>query len=270
MIVRTMALINDITLGQYYPADSFVHRLDPRSKLVASLLAMSAMLLSYEPLLIIMYIIILGAGIGSSRLPMGLVVRNLRPFIWLFLLTMFIHGFFTEGEPLINLPVFNAQVTMEGFEKGLLYSIRLALLIVFAALLTLTTSPIEMTDGLELLLSPAKKIRVPTHELTMMMTLAMRFIPTLLIEADKLKKAQMARGAVFEGNIVQRVRSIIPLLLPLFISSFRRADELALAMDARCYAGGEGRTTYKILRFKSADYFIIFGAALLVPLAIIL
>ncbi len=263
-----MAILQDITLGQYYPADSPVHRLDPRTKLVVSMALMSGLLLTDEVTLTALWGLVTLAVVVLARLPVPLVVRNLRAFGWLFALTMVVHAFFTSGTVWVRLPVVAWTVTSEGLQRGLLYSLRLALLVMIAALLTLTTSPIEITDGLERLMRPLRRLRVPVHELSMMMSLALRFVPTLLEEADRLQKAQVSRGASFEGGLVQRVRSVVPLVVPLFVSSFRRADELALAMDARCYRGGEGRTCYRQLRLGAGDYVALGLAAALLVLAI--
>ncbi len=252
-----MAVLQDITLGQYYPIDSFVHRLDPRVKLAVTLALMTGLLLTQDLVSAVGWGLITIALVLAARLPAGLVLRNLRAFMWLFALTMVVHVFFTAGSPLVQLPLLGWKVTLQGVERGLLYSFRLALLVVLAALLTLTTSPIELTDGLERLLRPLRRLGLPVHELSLMMSLALRFVPTLLEEADRLQKAQVSRGASFEGSVLQRVRSVVPLVVPLFVSAFRRADELALAMDARCYRGGEGRTCYRLLRLKAADYGVL-------------
>ncbi|MDZ7262020.1 MAG: energy-coupling factor transporter transmembrane protein EcfT [candidate division KSB1 bacterium] len=265
-----MTFLNDITLGQYYPADSFVHRLDPRTKLLTCLMGMTCLLLSHNLVFLFSWGILIWVGVKIARLPLALALKNLRPFIWLFTLTFFIHLLFTTGRTIAEVPLVHAQITYEGLMNGLSYTFRLALLIVLAALLTLTTSPIELTDALEKLLSPAKRLGLPVHELVMMMTLALRFIPTLIAEAERIQKAQMSRGATFEGNLIQRVKSIIPLILPLFISAFRRADELALAMDARCYRGGEGRTSFKELKFHRSDYLFLAGATVALGIMIVI
>ncbi|MBN1478850.1 energy-coupling factor transporter transmembrane protein EcfT [candidate division KSB1 bacterium] len=264
-----MAFLTDISLGQYYPGDSFVHRLDPRTKLLSILCFMTALLISFEPIVLIGFSILTLVIIASSQLPLALVLRNVRPFIWLFFLTIFVHVFLTPGRLLYTMPLMSLKITYEGLTLGLIYSVRLVLLILLAALLTLTTSPIELTDALERMLSPLKRFKVPTHEVVMMLTLSLRFIPTLLEEAQRLKNAQVSRGASFEGNVVQRIRSIVPLILPLFISAFRRADDLALAMDSRCYTGGEGRTSFRKLVFKSADYLVLLAVLTSLMLLII-
>ncbi len=256
-----MALFNDITLGHYYAGDSIVHRLDPRTKLIALLVMMTSLLVSFHAALLLVFAVLSLVLVFISRLPFLMVFRNLRPFFWLFLLTLVIHMFWTPGQRWFSVPWTGWTVTLEGVRMGLIYSLRLALLIVYAAMLTLTTSPIELTDALEKLLNPLKKFKVPAHEIVMMLTLSLRFIPTLMEEAERIKKAQLSRGATFEGNLIQRLRNVIPLVLPLFVSAFRRADELALAMDSRCYAGGEGRTSYTRLSFTPTDYVVLMGAA---------
>ena len=252
-----MTMLNDITLGQYYPSDSFIHRLDPRTKIMSLFFLMSGLLISFDPLILLGFICIIMLALASSRLPMALVFKNIRPFIWLFLLTVLVHLFWTRGQVIAHLPLLNIPITREGLYLGVIYSVRLALLIILAALLTLSTSPIELTDALEKLLRPLKRVKAPTHEIVMMLTLSLRFIPTLLDEAQRLKNAQASRGASFDGHIVKRIKSIIPLVIPLFIAAFRRADDLAAAMDSRCYTGGNGRTSFKRLRFQFADYVVL-------------
>lgn len=252
-----MTFINDISLGQYYPVDSFIHRLDPRTKLIAIMLIMTGLLVSFNLVVLFGFLIFSVFVVVLSRIPLKLVFRNLRPFLWLFLITIGVHIFWTSGKVLATVPIINASITREGLLMGLIYTLRLALLVVFAAILTLSTSPIELTDALEKMLAPLKRFHVPTHEIVMMLTLSLRFIPTLMEEAQRLKNAQISRGATFEGSLLRRMRSIIPLVLPLFVSAFRRADELALAMDSRCYAGGEGRTSFKRLKFSVPDYFVL-------------
>ncbi|NOZ62061.1 MAG: energy-coupling factor transporter transmembrane protein EcfT [Calditrichaeota bacterium] len=247
-------MLSDITLGQYYPARSIVHRLDPRTKILATIVIMLATVAAQQLWESGVNLIALIALIRLARLPLGLVFRNLRPFVWLFLLTLGFHCFLTgEGTVIARMPLLGWEITQKGLNSGIIYSVRLAEFVLFAALLTLTTSPIEMTDALDRLLAPLKKIGLPTHEFVLMMTLALRFIPILLEEADRIQKAQMSRGATFEGNLIQRIKSVIPLLIPLFISVFRRADDLALAMDARCYVGGKNRSSYKILKMTRRD-----------------
>jgi energy-coupling factor transport system permease protein len=249
-----MAFFNDISLGHYYPGVSYIHRLDPRTKLIAVFLLMISFLFTYNLLLLLACVFFAAAIVLATNIPISIIMRNLRPFIWLFLLTLIVHLFWTPGGHSWTLPKIGLRMTDTGLAMGLAFSIRLALLIVIAATLTLSTSPVELTDALDKLLSPLQKIRVPIHEIIMMLTLSLRFIPTLMDEVIRIKNAQLSRGASFEGNLVKRFNSIIPLVLPLFISAFRRADELAYAMDSRCYAIGNPRSHYKKLAFSSADY----------------
>ncbi len=257
-------LISDITIGHYFPGESFIHKLDPRTKLISLFLLMSGLLFAYHYVSLVCYFVLTVVLLYVSKLPPRLVLGNLKPFIWLLVLTLLIHVFSTPGTPFYSLPFFHLTITGEGIRLGLVFSMRLALLVVFAALLTLTASPIEITDALEKLLSPLKRLGVPVHELVMMLTLSLRFIPTLLQEAIQLKNAQVSRGARFDGNLIQRARSAIPLVLPLFISAFRRADDLALAMDSRCYAGGSQRTSLKRLKYNQSDYAVLLGSLITV------
>lgn len=255
-------MLNNITLGQYFPGTSFVHKLDPRTKLLATLLFIVAIFVAQRPL---SYGLLCGFTllvILVSRLPFGMVLKSVKP-IWIILvLTLCIHVFTTPGETILYRYSF-ITVTQEGVVMGTKMCLRLILLLLFSSILTFTTSPIVLTDGIECLLRPFKCIGVPAHELAMMMTIALRFIPTLLEETDRIMKAQTARGADFEsGNVVQRIKNMLPLLVPLFISAFRRADDLAIAMEARCYRGGEGRTRMHQLSYASRDY-LAFGAVIL-------
>ncbi len=263
-----MAFFNDITLGQYFPADSFVHRLDPRTKLFAALVTMSGLLLSYNYFILIGMALIFSLAVRSASIPLPVLMRNLRPFLWLFAITWIIHLFWTSGRVLWQIPGTSVSITREGALLGGLYVARLALLIVYAALLTLTTSPIELTDALERISRPLKRWGIPTHELSLMLTLSLRFIPTLLEEAQRIRNAQLSRGAQLTGSLRRRIQGLLPLMVPLFVSAFRRADELALAMDARCYAGGEGRSVYTRLRLGKADYMVMAAALALLLLCI--
>ena len=260
-------MLKDITLGQYVPGDSLLHRLDPRSKILGSMLYIVALFLLKSGLgyaLITAFTILL---VLLSALPPRYVLRGLRPVIFIVLFTVVLNIFLTPGEVVWRLGPFKA--TDQGIRLGVFMGWRLLLLVLTTSLLTLTSSPIALTDGIEHLLRPFTKIGVPAHELAMMMTIALRFIPTLLEETDKIMKAQMARGADFEsGNIIQRARGMIPLLVPLFVSAFRRADELATAMEARCYRGGEGRTRLKELRFMGADFVALTISVLLLALGV--
>ncbi|RPI00148.1 MAG: energy-coupling factor transporter transmembrane protein EcfT [Calditrichaeota bacterium] len=269
MGVNGMPFLNDISLGQYFPLDSFFHRLDPRTKLISVLSLMTGLLVSFRTLPLLLFFVVTIIFIYASRLPLFLVLRNVRPFIWLFLLTLLVHMFLTQGRVILRIPYFDWTITAEGIRLGAVYSCRLFLLIIIAALLTLTTSPVELTDGLERLLKPLKRFKIPVHEIVMMLTLSLRFIPTLLEEAQRIKNAQLSRGVSFEGSLLNRVKNIVPLILPLFFSAFRRADELAMAMDSRCYTGGEGRTSYFSLSFRTADILILFVSLLLIPAALL-
>lgn len=245
-------MLTDITLGQYYPGNSCIHRLDPRTKILAVLFYMVMVFLAASPLSygILIAFIVLGAAL--AKLPAGLLLRSIKPLWIIILLTMVIHFVTDPGEVLWQWKFLT--ITKEGIVLGVKMSLRLVLLLLVSSLMTFTTSPIVLTDGIESLLRPFKKIGVPAHELAMMMTIALRFIPTLLEETDRIMKAQMSRGADFSsGNIMKRAKNMLPILIPLFISSFRRADELALAMEARCYRGGEGRTRMHELAYGKGD-----------------
>ena len=264
-----MSAINDITLGQYIPGDSFLYRLDPRTKLISVVLFMTSLLVSLDPVVLAVFLVLSLLMVFYSGLSLKLLFRNLRPFLWLFALTLFIHIFWTKGQPLVTLAG-KLVITREGIQLGFIYMLRLVLLILFAAVLTITTSPIELTDALDEILSPLKRLKLPVHEIVLMLTLSLRFIPTLLQEAQRIRNAQISRGASFEGSIKKKVQSIIPIILPLFISAFRRADELALAMDARCYSGGEGRTCYQRLAFSGKDFTVMLFSVCILILSVFL
>ncbi len=247
-------MLQNITLGQYFPGNSPIHRLDPRTKILATIVYIIAIFFASTTL---SYGILAGfaaAVILISRLPWLLVLKSLKPIWIIVVLTMLIHMFTAPGEHIVFTWKF-LSVTQEGIDMGLKMAARLILLLLFSSVLTFTTSPIVLTDGIESLLRPFKRVGVPAHELAMMMTIALRFIPTLLEETDRIMKAQMARGADFSsGNLLERMKNMLPLLVPLFISAFRRADELAVAMEARCYRGGEGRTRMHELAYTAGDY----------------
>lgn len=245
-------MLRDITIGQYYSVDSPVHRMDPRFKIIASMMFLISLFLIENMWAYIVVIGFVGLVIKKSKVPVKYVMRGLRPVFMLILFAFLLNIFLTPGEASVSIGFLT--ISMEGVQRAFFMAFRLILLIVGTSLLTLCTSPIELTDGIEYLLNPMKRIGLPAHELAMMMTIALRFIPTLLEETDKIMKAQMARGADFEsGNLMTRAKALIPLLVPLFISAFRRADELAMAMEARCYRGGEGRTRLKVLKYTSLD-----------------
>lgn len=245
-------MLTDITLGQYFPGTSFLHKLDPRAKILGTLIFIVAIffadsLASYG---VVTAFVVLNFAI--SHLPIKLIAKSLKPLWIIIIFTMSIHVFSTPGEVLWQYGILH--ITQEGVYQGCLMTARLVYLIVFSSLLTYTTSPIVLTDGIEHLLNPFKRVGVPAHELAMMMTIALRFIPTLLEETDRIMKAQTARGANFtSGSLWQRGKNMIPLLVPLFVSAFRRAEDLATAMEARCYRGGEGRTRMNALAYTYRD-----------------
>ncbi len=247
-------MLKDITIGQYFPGRSFVHMLDPRVKIVISFLFIVLIFFVKTFIGYGFVFLFLAAIVAVSDIPVKYVVKGIRPLLFIILLTFFLNVFFTSKGTVIWRLGF-LVLTREGLRQGIFMALRLIFLVSGTSLLTLTTSPIALTDGIESLLRPLKAIRFPAHELAMMMTIALRFIPTLLEETDKIMKAQMARGADFEsGNILQRAKALVPLLVPLFISAFRRADELAMAMEARCYRGGDNRTRMKVLKVGKGDY----------------
>ena len=246
-------MLKDITLGQYFPGCSVIHRLDPRTKLVLLVvyivaLFSAASIISYGVMLAFLITCIL-----ISQIPPKAFLRGMKPLVFILVFTGILNIFFTQGETVL-VSFWGVAVTMEGIIRAVYMLLRILMLITGTFLLTYTTSPIALTDGLESLLSPLKKIKVPVHELSMMMCIALRFIPTLIEETDKIMSAQKARGTDFEtGSLMERVKALVPILVPLFISAFRRADELATAMECRCYHGGDGRTKMKLLRYKRRD-----------------
>lgn len=246
-------MIRDITLGQYYPENSPIHKLDPRVKIIAAVLYIIELFIVKDFSGFLVCAVALGIVVAISRVPLRFIMRGLKPIILILLFTFVLNIFMVDGRILFTIGPL--KVTDAGVYTAAFMAIRLILLIIGASLLTLTTTPISLTDGIERLLSPLALIGLPNHEIAMMMSIALRFIPTLLEETDKIMKAQMARGADFEnGNIITRVKNMVPLLVPLFVSAFRRASDLALAMEARCYHGGEGRTQMNPLIYKKGDY----------------
>ena len=247
-------MLQDITLGQFFPGNSILHRLDPRTKIISLFVLLIVIFASEGWTAYGTLTALTAALIFLSKVPPLTVLKSVKPLAWIILFTLLIHCVSHDGEVLAKVYVF--KLTTEGIIYGAQISLRLVLLILLASLLTFTTSPLKLTDATEKLLSPLKKIGVPAHELAMMMTIAIRFVPTLLEEADKIIKAQKSRGLDFEsGGFVKRLRCMVPILVPLFLSSFRRADDLALAMEARCYRGGEGRTHMKRLQLTQLDGF---------------
>ena len=245
-------MIRDITLGQYYPGNSFIHRLDPRVKILATVFYIVALFVVADFIGFAVAYIELAVIIAVSRVPLRFILRGLKPVFLILAFTFLINMFMVKGEPLVTLGFLT--ITREGLRTAVFMAVRLILLIIGASLLTLTTKPISLTDGMEALLSPFKRFGLPAHELAMMMTIALRFIPTLLEETDKIMKAQQARGADFEsGNLIRRAKALIPILVPLFISAFRIAQDLAMAMEARCYGGNIQRTRMNGMKLKSRD-----------------
>lgn len=254
-------MIRDITIGQYYPVPSAVHKLDPRTKILLTFAYIIALFLVDTFWGYLGVFIALGCAIKISKVPIKYMLKGLKSIIVILIFTVVLNVFFTAGEHLIFEWGF-IKITWEGILFAIEMGTRLILLIIGSSLLTLTTSPIQLTDGIESLLMPFSKFHVPAHEIAMMMSISLRFIPILLEETDKIMKAQTARGADFEsGNIMQRAKAMIPIMVPLFISAFRRAEDLAMAMEARCYKGGAGRTRMNQLSYQGSD-FIAFGCGI--------
>lgn len=250
-------MIRDITIGQYYPTNSFIHKLDPRTKITSTFMFLVSLFVNQEFLAYAFAFVVLVGTILATKIPIKYMLKGLKSIFVIILLTVGINLFLTPGEELVS--IWKMTITKEGLQTAIFMGSRLIMLIVGSSLMTLTTSPITLTDGIEALLKPLQKIKVPAHEIAMMMTIALRFIPILLEETDKIMKAQMARGADFDsGGLIKKARNMVPLLVPLFISSFRRADDLALAMEARCYRGGDGRTRMNQLAYKKNDG-IVYG-----------
>ena len=262
-------MLKDVTLGQYFPGSSIIHRLDPRAKIIwlvgyivalflvkgwGGYLLMTATLISFTAI----------AHIGAKAM-----LKGLKPLVFIVVFTGIINLFYGSGEPLIEFWIF--KITLNGIKTAIYMVLRIMLLVCGTFLLTYTTSPLQLTDGLERLLSPLNKIKIPVHELSMMMSIALRFIPTLIEETDKIMSAQKARGAGFDtGKLTERAKALIPMLVPLFVSAFRRADELATAMECRCYQGGEGRTRMKQLHFASRDAIALLCCAIIIAVVCVL
>ena len=262
-------MLKDITLGQFFPGNSVIHRLDPRTKLIMLVVYIAALFMASGWVAYAMLFTFLAAVIKASTIPLKSIVKGMKPLVMILVFTGILNLFFTrEGKELVNIAG-KLIITTGGLSRAAMMVARILMLITCTFLLTYTTSPIALTDGLEALMGPLKKVGVPVHELSMMMCIALRFIPTLIEETDKIMCAQKARGADFEtGSLMDRAKALIPILVPLFISAFRRADELATAMECRCYQGGEGRTKMKLLRYHRED-FISFGFGILIIAAVI-
>ena len=262
-------MLKDITLGQFFPGNSLAHRLDPRTKILLTVLYIVALFCAKWFASYGVVAAVLIAGIKISGVAPRALVKGLKPILFIICFTAVLNLLYTPGEPLASFWIFT--ITKEGVLTALFMVLRIVMLIMGTFLMTYTTSPIALTDGLETLLGPLKRIRVPVHELAMIMSIALRFIPTLIEETDKIMSAQKARGADFEtGNILQRARALVPILVPLFISAFRRADELAVAMECRCYHGGQGRTKLHVLRYRAHDYLVLLAYCLMLAGVLVL
>ena len=245
-------MIRDITLGQYYQADSVIHKLDPRVKLIATIIFIISLFLVQNMAGYMIAAVFLAVVIKLSKVPFKYMVKGMKAIVFILMITVVFNLFLTPGEPLVTF--WKLTITKEGARIAGMMAVRLSFLIVGSSVMTLTTTPNSLTDGMEKLMRPLKVFKVPVHEVAMMMSIALRFIPILLEETDKIMKAQIARGADFEsGNLIKKAKAMVPLLVPLFISAFRRANDLAMAMEARCYRGGENRTKMKPLQYKGRD-----------------
>ena len=261
--------LEDITLGQYFPGNSILHRLDPRTKILLTAMYIVALFLAKQLVGYGIMMVVLASAIAVSKVKLKTIFRGLKPIMMIIVITAFLNLFWTPGQTIWKWGFLN--LTVEGIWSAIFMVLRISMLILCTFLLTYTTSPILLTDGLENLMGPLKKIHVPVHELSMMMSIALRFIPTLIEETDKIMSAQKARGADFDtGGLMDKAKALIPLLVPLFISAFRRADELAVAMECRCYHGGEGRTRLRQLKYRRADVvFLVCGLAVCVTVGVL-
>lgn len=261
-------MIRDITLGQYYQTDSPAHRLDPRIKILMTIAYIVMLFIASNLAGLGLAALSVLFAVAVSRVPLRFILRGVKPILFIIFLTFLLNLFMTPGETLVQYGIF--KITREGLETAAFMAGRLVLLIFGTSLLTLTTKPIGLTDGMERLLSPFRRFGLPAHEIAMMMTIALRFIPTLLEETDKIMKAQQARGADFEsGNLINRAKNLIPILVPLFISSFRIAQDLAMAMEARCYRGGKGRTRMHEMKLGAIDFLAVLMQAAAIAVVII-
>lgn len=255
-------MIRNITLGQYLPGKSIIHRADPRTKIIITMLFMVILFIIDSIWALLAALVFVAAAYSIAKIPVKYAIKGIRPVLFIILFTVVINMFMTDGNTLVNLGF--ARITDQGLLRAAVVSLRVFMLIASASVMTYTTTPIMLTDGIEKLLNPLKKLKFPVHEMAMMMTIALRFIPTLIDETDKIMKAQAARGAdIGTGNLLERAKSFIPILIPLFVSSFRRADDLAVAMEARCYRGSKGRTSMRILKFSKIDVVIMLGFLLI-------
>ena len=245
-------MLREITIGQYYATDSLLHRLDPRVKIAGTLLYIISLFLVHHYIGLVVSALIFGVMVRMSNVPFRFIVKGLKPIMMMLVFTALLHLFCTPGKAIFSLGVLH--ITIEGVQKCIFLTVRLTLMMIGSSLMTLTTTPNQLTDGIEQMLRPLRKLHIPVHEFALMMSIALRFIPILMEELDKIMKAQLSRGADFEnGNIIKRAKAMVPILVPLFVSAFRRANELAMAMEARCYHGSEGRTKMKPLKYAKRD-----------------
>lgn len=258
-------MLRDVTLGQYFPGNSVIHRLDARTKILLVIIFIVSVFQANGWISYVLCIAAVAGSIWASKIKPKTVFKGLKPMIFIIALTAALNIFYTDGEPIFWV------ITVEGIVKAVQMTLRITLLITGTVMLTYTTSPMALTDGLEIMLDPLKKIKVPVHEMTIMMSMALRFVPTLIEETDKIMSAQKARGADFEtGTLIERAKALLPVLVPLFVSSFRRADELAVAMESRCYHGGEGRTRMKQLHMARNDYVALIGGTVFLAALIVM
>ena len=265
-------MISDITLGQFFPGKSLIHRLDPRTKIILATIFIVAVFLANNPATFLLLAIVTTVLIGISRISMKVILKSIKPLVFILLFTAILNIFMTKGDGEALVSFWVIEIYTEGIARAIMMALRVIILIVgTSVLLTYTTSPISLTDGLELLLSPLKLIHVPVHTFAMMMSIALRFIPTLVEETEKIMNAQKSRGAVFaSGSLAKRAKALIPLLVPLFVSSFKRAEELATAMECRCYRGDKNRTKLVKLQYKGIDFAFIALFALLLGVIVCL
>ncbi len=262
-------MLKDVTLGQYFPGDTVVHRLDPRTKILMVILYIAALFTAKSWLGYALCLVFLASAVAVSKIRLSAMLKGLKPVVFVVILTSVLNLFYGAGEPIFQWWIF--KISREGIKAAVLMGSRIIMLVMGTFMLTYTTSPIMLTYGLELLLGPLKKLKVPVHELAMMMSMALRLIPTLIEETDKIMSAQKARGAEFDtGNLIEKAKAMLPILVPLFLSSFRRADELATAMEARCYHGGENRTRLNVLKLAPRDFTTLAVGTLLLAASIVL
>jgi len=263
-------MLKDITLGQFFPGSTIVHRLDPRTKMLLMIVYITALFMAKGLLSYVFMFSVLVACLTLSRIKPAAVLRGLRPVFIIICITVILNIFFIRGETVL-FRFYAVVITQEGVQTAIYMATRLVMLIICTFLLTYTTSPITLTDGIERMLAPLKKIKLPVHEFALLMSITLRMIPTLIEETDKIMSAQRSRGADFEtGGLIKRAKAILPLIIPLFISAFRRADELATAMESRCYYGGEGRTKMKVLHFSAGDFIaFLFGASVIAAILLL-